>query len=483
MKNIDNIEDWYRDELNNYNVEPDSNGWDSLSEDLDASTPLTDNNISEWYKKEVSKLEERPDFAVWDKLATNLDTASVWDKLAISLTRYELLLWWKNMAFKGAAVLLLLLGSYFTYQNFNEKSTFSTQQQASLTSLPSYGFASLLGAKQNESSSFTYTNFKDNQNTTLNKNSTPTNPSSNNIANAINSAKQNLLRSSLNNKKESNTYASINEMSHYNSLSAKNLELLKINTNKTLNTNLNYYSISEKDISAHVNSKEFLVKKDNNKILFNKRRFTSRSNNNIQTKRLYAGANIGFKKQGIFTSYATNTLLKDYKKKSLLDFGTNFGAILGVIISDKLSIESNLIFNSTAGHKRTYNYEGHSFDEHLNLDYTSASIIAKKTNNRSTFDNRLYSTNFFGGAYISNLRTATTIINGIDIDNSQFNNLDYGLILGIEQDRYITNNIVITPGVRYNQGIANIVNENSAFSSARNFSLEFNVGVKYIFSK
>ncbi len=83
MKDIDNIEDWYRDELNNYNVEPDKNLWDSLSGDLDASTPLTDETISDWYKKEVSNLEERPDYTVWEKLATQLDTTSVWDKLAV----------------------------------------------------------------------------------------------------------------------------------------------------------------------------------------------------------------------------------------------------------------------------------------------------------------------------------------------------------------------------------------------------------------
>ena len=89
MKDLNNIEDWYREELNNYNVTPDKNGWNSLSEELDNSTPLTDETISDWYKKEVSKLEERPDYTVWEKLATQLDTTSVWEKLASSLTRYE----------------------------------------------------------------------------------------------------------------------------------------------------------------------------------------------------------------------------------------------------------------------------------------------------------------------------------------------------------------------------------------------------------
>ncbi|MGB0882378.1 MAG: hypothetical protein ACPGSO_05455, partial [Vicingaceae bacterium] len=423
--------------------------------------------------------EERPDFTVWEKLATKLDTTTVWDKLAVSLDRYELFIWWRNTILKSTAVILLLLGSYFTYQNFNKKTSFSDKQQPTLNNNLNYGFASLLGANQNVFSAFTHADFKEKEN----PNSNSTQATRNNISNAIFSAKKSLLNSSQNNKNESNVYASTNELKHYNFLPVKNLEVLKSNSNRRLNTNLNNYTISAKDISTHTNSKEFLVKKANNKILFNKRRFTSRPNNGINTKRLYVGANIGFKKQGLFTSYAQNTPLKDYKKKSLLDFGTNFGAILGIIISDKLSIESNIVFNSTAGHKRTYSFEDRTFEEHLNLNYTSASLIAKKTNNRSTFDNRLYSTNFFGGAYISKLSSENTIINEIELNTNQFNSIDYGIILGIEQDRYITNNIVITPGVRYNQGVANITNENSAFSSARNFSIEFNVGVKYIFSK
>jgi len=58
VKDSDNIEDWYKGALDNYSVEPDNAVWQSLSDDLDASTPLTDETISEWYKKEVYRLNE-----------------------------------------------------------------------------------------------------------------------------------------------------------------------------------------------------------------------------------------------------------------------------------------------------------------------------------------------------------------------------------------------------------------------------------------
>ena len=173
--------------------QPDKNGWNSLAEDLDTSTPLTDNNISEWYKKEASKLEERPDFTVWNKLSTKLDTSSVWDKLAVSLDRYELLLWWKNMAFRTSAVLLLLFGSYFSYNNLNNTADLTEKKHLTTSNEYNYGFASLLGAEYNSSKFFSSADVSTINNSKSNY-STPTEKSytQNQIAQAVNSAKESI---------------------------------------------------------------------------------------------------------------------------------------------------------------------------------------------------------------------------------------------------------------------------------------------------
>ena len=192
---------------------------------------------------------------------------------------------------------------------------------------------------------------------------------------------------------------------------------------------------------------------------------------------------MGLKKQGTITQLKEDSPLKAYNQNNLLDFGTNFAGVLGLVISDNFNIETNVSINSTSGYKRAFNTEGNAFKENLNLNYTSINLLAKKMNSRSTFDNRIYSTNFFGGGYVSYLRAATSDINGITKDLEEYNKTDFGIVLGIEQDRYITKTLVITPGIRYNQGLTNIANENSAFKSARNFSFEFNLGVKYIFNK
>jgi len=124
------------------------------------------------------------------------------------------------------------------------------------------------------------------------------------------------------------------------------------------------------------------------------------------------------------------------------------------------------------------------YNENLNLNYTTVSVLAKKMNNKSTFDNKKYSTNLIGGIYAGYL-TSAKISSGNDNHDvsDEFNSLDLGVVLGIEQDRYLTKQIIITPGIRYNQGLLNISNGNNPYDAARTFSFEFNVGIKYIFLK
>jgi hypothetical protein len=107
MKDNFNIEDWYKNEVENYSVPPDANSWDKLSDQLNHEELLTDEKMDEWYKKELEKVESQPDNAVWEKLSTRLDTSSVWEKLAVTLTKYERFVWWRNTLLKTAALLLI----------------------------------------------------------------------------------------------------------------------------------------------------------------------------------------------------------------------------------------------------------------------------------------------------------------------------------------------------------------------------------------
>ena len=510
MKDIENIEEWYRNELNNYNVEPDENVWNSLSEDLENSTPLTDKNISEWYKKEVTKLEERPHYTIWEKLSTKLDTASAWEKLVVSLNKYDQYIWWRNLVFRGSAVLLLMVGSYLAYNNYdsnkngsiassnvtstNKTIDNSTVNKNSSTYESAYGEQSEKNQEtnnsnnNNSSSNKTNSSYKNGSKEPLANKTNPYNQTPKERVNAtINNVKKNISTTISKNPRQSkgsNTYASLHKnQKHYNAISIDKLDELKSANKRTIYTDINRHQLTERDVSHRYSSGDFLVKKDKNKIVFNSKRFSSYFMFGLYARKIYLGINTGFKKQGMMTKFKDNSPLAKYKQNSLLDFGSSFGATIGFIVSHKFNIESNINLNSTSGYKRTYTAEGVEFQEKLNLNYTTLNILAKRMNNKSTFDNKVYSTNLIGGFYVSYLRSAVTDINGATQNLDNYNNSDFGLVLGIEQDRYITKTLIITPSVRYNQGLVNTANENNSFESARNCSFEFNLGVKYIFLK
>lgn len=486
MKDLNNIEDWYRDELDKFNVSPDADGWKSLSDKLDATTPLTDENISEWYKKEVNKLEEKPDFTVWEKLSTKLDTTSVWDKLVVSLNQYDKFIWWRNLALKGSAVLLLLFGSYLTYNNYtnitDKTSVLSNTNNAVTTASVNTknGLINKTSHQQNESIT-EINNKKVTENLTADKTTT----AQQQVNKAITTAKNKLNKNQNNTNNNEVLYASIyNNELKYQSVNAKNsiAELTNLEE-KTIFTAFDRHELAERDLSHLYEKGSYLVKKEKNKIVFNNKRFSTYSMYGIYTRRFYMGANVGFKKQGLITHIKESSALASFNKADILNFGNNFGVTAGYIFSDKLNLETNINLNSTAGYKRNYSLEGVSFNEKLNLNYTTINVLAKKINTKSTFDNKVYSTNLIGGVYASYLRSSTSNINGTTIKSDDYNNTDFGLVLGIEQDRYLSKRLVITPGIRYNQGLTNIANDNSNFESAHNFSLEFNIGIKYIFLK
>lgn len=216
--------------------------------------------------------------------------------------------------------------------------------------------------------------------------------------------------------------------------------------------------------------------------MFNNKRFSAHFAFGVYARRFYLGVNFGVKKQGMLTSLKNNPGMGEFQQQHFLDFGNTIGSTFGWIVSDKLNVETNLNFISTAGYNSAFSNENSSFEEELKLNYTTLSILAKKMNNKSTFDNKKYSTNLIGGVYTGYL-TTSSIISGQTTTNKSFNNMDFGVILGIEQDRYITKSLIITPGFRYQQGLINIANDASLFQSARNFSIEFNLGIKYIFLK
>lgn len=514
MKDHENIEDWYRKELDDYHVDPDKGGWEALSSSLDNGVPLTDDNIGEWYKQEVHKLEEQPNMEVWKKLATTLDTSSVWDKLLVSLGRYEQMIWWRNIILRGTGLLLLGLGGYFLYDDLG---TGSKQ----LSDSPEYvGKQEVAVFKRTgDASRISEGNLGGNVEQNSIKHGFTADVADEVVVDA--STKQSIVsarafytsKSDLSQQKmeakgngkmtEFGTTENVDE----NILIAENTSSNRGNLfyrpfsdweglgncggSRNILSDFSRTHLSEKDIISSYAGELFLVKKKKNKIIFNNKRFSGHFAFGIYARRIYAGLNAEVKNQLVFAQLHSNHILGQYTAKTLLDVGSSVGATVGIIMSDKINVETNINVSSSAGYRKAYTFENNVFEESVTMNYTTISLLGKYMNNKSTFDNKKYSSNILFGVYGGYLNAASVNLSGSNISNvgepgdvkAQYKNYDGGILVGIEQDRYLSKSWVITPGVRYHQGLINTSLGNDALSSSFNASLSFNLGVKYIFLK
>ena len=461
MKNKKNIEDWYKNELENFSVEPEKGSWDKLSSSMDNPSKLSDEAFDDFVRDEVEHIRTNPDRAVWEKLSEKLDTTTVWERLSTTLTRYERFIWWRNFAFKSAALTLFFMGvglsvnEYFnqdTHQN-NEKVSTPTVAATTFEQKTKQASATSVLASKDVLNSSTAEKEKVNQHI-VNHTSKQTNKPIATDKNVTSTAKK-------------QAYIASKEVNQ------------QLNNDKEILLKKSNHELKEQLIQP----KEFLIKKENNKIIFNNKRFSSHFAFGIYAKRIYMGLNVGVKKQSMITQLKDNSEFNSLSQNTLLDHGSSFGATAGIILSDKMNLETNVNFYSSNGFRKQYASNEISYTENLSLAYTNVSILVKRMYNKSTFDDKKYSTNIIGGLYLGYLSSATSVINGVTYKNEAYTNLDYGIVLGLEQDRYLTKELIITPGIRYYQGTKNIANVENHFSFAYNSTLEFNLGIKYIFLK
>ncbi|MBL1231953.1 MAG: hypothetical protein COA31_004460 [Flavobacteriales bacterium] len=461
MKNKKNIEDWYKNELENFSVEPEKGSWDKLSSSMDNPSGLSDEAFDDFVRDEVEHIETNPDKAVWEKLSEKLDTTTVWERLSITLTRYERFIWWRNFAFKSAALALFFMGVGLSINEYFNEDIHPNNNKITTPTVALNTFEQL--------------------------------PKQTPITSIVTS--KNVLNSSATEKKEvnqrivSNPSKQINKLIATEKTVASTAKKQAYITSKEVNRQLNndkeiHLRKSNYKLKEHIiQPKEFLIKKENNKIIFNNKRFSSHFAFGIYAKRIYMGLNVGFKKQSMIAQLKDNSEFNSLSQNTLLDHGSSFGATAGIILSDKMNLETNVNFYSSNGYRKQYTSDEINYTENLNLAYTNVSILAKRMYNKSTFDDKKYSTNIIGGLYLGYLSSATSVIDGKTYKNEAYTDLDCGLVLGLEQDRYLTKELIITPGIRYYQGAKNIANTENHFSYAYNSTLEFNLGIKYIFLK
>jgi hypothetical protein len=163
------------------------------------------------------------------------------------------------------------------------------------------------------------------------------------------------------------------------------------------------------------------------------------------------------------------------------NFLNDFGIILRYTPGEKWSFEgSSFLLSKTGQSYKEYLYGVYS-TKIYELKYFSFEMNARYTLQRSHNTSNVKSYPV-AGAYISFLNSAHKTINRSLSDvYSDYNPVDYGVILGYELEIGILNRFAITPGIRVKYGIPNIFADKPGIPdelhSTRNASLEFRLNL------
>ncbi len=160
------------------------------------------------------------------------------------------------------------------------------------------------------------------------------------------------------------------------------------------------------------------------------------------------------------------------------NLGSRVGVKLGYSISDKFAVQAEWALNNQ-GHK----YEG-VFTREVKVNYSEVAVLTKFRASKLTGARALPMANsILVGPYYSILRSAEVVdIGDPSTAVNRFKNYDYGFIAGLEHERYLTDKVSLTLGVRGKLGIHHIGNEINYSSETQyyNASVGLQVGLKFI---
>ncbi len=444
MDQFDNIEEWYRKQVENLSQKPDHGIWDSLDQDLTGDTP----DVEDWYKQEVDKQSTTPDSSVWNQLSSrigpalpveewykksiedidlepsdsiienifhSLDVDNVWDRLEVSLHERDRVIWWRKVVFSITSIFgIITLGFFFlpdliSYQPPKLKETTNTLTNHTIQPLSNRSDINAeIHAKNGSNALITNAPTTNHQTTTLV------------------SYQDDLADNGVNQGKTGNTTTPVPDA-----------HLLKQSISTTTISPTIFHPAIYGEIDHIIDQPDLIVDKSKRPIF------------------LHAG--VGLDHSLLLnenTKEAFNINSTDYNQavaSSILSLG------LGLPLNDQLNMEAS-ISKFSQGHRFVLYREGKTVNHKMELNYLQGSVLFKldRKNNYPVWNGKSLI-----GAYYGLLTSETSEINNEEQeDQITFNNSDFGLIAGYEIEKQLP---LFNLGISlfYNQGITNILNENS----------------------
>jgi hypothetical protein len=162
-------------------------------------------------------------------------------------------------------------------------------------------------------------------------------------------------------------------------------------------------------------------------------------------------------------------------------FGSNIGLQIGTGLTQRFGVRAEFLWLSR--NRQTYReyISGNFVTNDIILDYYTLKLLARYnagSNARPHF--------LLAGAYTGFMQQATQVIDGISnyVDN-EYENLDFGIILGYEYPVALTRHLTFTPGIFGKMGLNNIFSGNESIpfylNQTRNASVNLSFAITYSF--
>jgi len=418
---------------------------------------IDEHHIEDWYRKEVSALEQEPETEVWERLEDSLDVENVWKRLLVSLNKWDRMLWFWRLSYRGLGIALILISGYFGYQYINDERQPLQDGQKLAENIP-------LKTKENTGTKDTKSKSNSHQKTATfseHKQTINNNPSA-----------------------ESTGITYLNE-SKPPSYSKIDEELIKTPSSHQL---------------ANVDQKPALALMPLLPARF-KTAWRSKVINTANLAKLpvadelqesglpelfYLGITGSIQNQWLLSPETYNGLGKEGLNYTEPDFGYSAGIAAGCNIFGNFDAEVNLLL-SQSGQKYMDFIEGNSIERELNFEYYHVSLAGKWKNGRHT-GRQSFSSNWILGIYAGYARSVEEVMNGnIQDISANYRKGNFGMITGYERTYYISNRLIFAPGIIYQLGLVNTfkgtLTTPVTFNRTFHSSIELNIGLRYLFNK
>lgn len=209
-----------------------------------------------------------------------------------------------------------------------------------------------------------------------------------------------------------------------------------------------------------------------------------KKNRSSKTKGLYLGSSFSLNNIWIINQNTYNDF-EGYELDYYIDYGTSYGLIGGFDFADSWGVQVEWHINSIQGQKYEDLISRENVKREVNLNYTKIPVLLQyKLGNRSGLGLAPVSLNMGLGGYVSFLKVANINNNGDEFGAyERFNNVDYGLVLQIEYDKFISKRLSLSLGAVGNLGIRDINSEEwqirDSFGTSVNALVGVNAGIKY----